>query len=128
MRVLILDDDPDPNDPQNPARVGRNRIPQFRRKLIGHNVEWVKTAAEAISMLANNPEGYWDAIFLDHDLGGVAYVKSGPGTGYEVAVWLERHPEKKPAQIFLHSLNTVGRDNMKAALPEAEHAPFFWKS
>ena len=115
------------HDPENPAKVGQTRIPAFRRKLIGHNVEWVTTATEAIALLAENPEGYWDVIFLDHDLGGQAYVKSGPGTGYEVAVWLERNPEKKPAQIFLHSLNKVGRDNMKAALPEAEHAPFAWK-
>ncbi len=127
LRILILDDDPNPDDPQNPAKVGQTRIPGFRRKFIGHNIKWVMTATEAIAELSDNPEGYWDVLCLDHDLGGVPYVKSGPGTGYEVAVWLERNPEKKPPQIFLHSLNRVGRDNMKAALPEAVHAPFAWK-
>jgi len=121
---LILDDDPDYDDPQNPAKAGKNRITAFRKKLIGNDITWVMTAADAIEALANND---WDVLFLDHDLGGEAYVKSGPGTGYEVAVWLERNPTRKPPQIFLHSLNTVGRDNMKGALLEAIHAPFAWK-
>jgi CheY-like chemotaxis protein len=124
MNILILDDDPNPEDP---SKCGENRIAAFRRKFISHSVEWVKTATEAIAMLAEKPDGYWDALFLDHDLGGESYVPSGPGTGYEVACWLEKHPEKKPGQIFLHSLNPVGRDNMKSALPEAQHAPWAWQ-
>ena len=124
MRILILDDDPNLDDPENPTKAGQNRIRAFKHKFIGHNIEWVRTAAEAINALASED---WDALFLDHDLGGETYVRSGPGTGYEVAVWLERNPSRKPPQIFLHSLNTVGRDNMKAALPEAQHAPFAWR-
>lgn len=124
MRILILDDDRDFDEPDNLEKAGRIRIPAFKRKFIGHNVVWVQTATEAIAALANED---WDALFLDHDLGGEAYVQSGPGTGYEVAVWLEQHPDRKPPQIFLHSLNPAGRDNMKAALPEAIHAPFAWK-
>ena len=116
LNILILDDDPN-----------KDRIPAFKKKFIGNNVVWVQTAPEAIELLDKAEPSYWDAIFLDHDLGGQAYVPSGPGTGYEVAKWLESHPDKKPKQIFLHSLNPVGRDNMKAALPEAEHAPWAWK-
>jgi|GEM_PF-1845432 len=124
LRILILDDDPHPDDPENPAKAGQFRIKQFNRKFIGNIVKWVMTAEEAIAELAEND---WDAVFLDHDLGGETYVESGPGTGYEVAVWLERNPDRQPAQIFIHSLNTSGRDRMKAALPKAVIAPFAWK-
>ena len=65
---------------------------------------------------------------MDHDLGGKIYVESGPGTGYEVACWLE-DPENKghvPDHIVLHSLNTVGRKKMNMALPQAVDCPGAW--
>lgn len=124
LRILILDDDPHPDDPDNFSKAGQFRIKAFKKKFIGHVVKWVRTAEQAIDELANND---WDVLFLDHDLGGEIYVDSGPGTGYEVAVWLEKNPDRQPPQIFLHSLNSVGRQNMQAALPNATQTPFAWK-
>lgn len=109
--VLILED--------NEARVK-----SFKRKFIGHNLTVTDDASEAIELLKTKS---WDYLFLDHDLGGQEMVSSGPGTGYEVAVFLEENPQYKPANIALHSLNPGGRKNMKSALPEATEAPFCWK-
>ena len=111
MNILVLEDD-------------NTRIMAFKRKFIGCTTTFVKTAKEAIKLLADK---YWDILFLDHDLGGEEMVESGPGTGYEVACWLEENPSKKPNRIYLHSLNPVGRQNMKDALPDAIEVPFAWK-
>ena len=113
MKILILDDD-------------QTRHKFFNRKLIGHSVTNVETAADAIKHLS---EDTFDAIFLDHDLGGEIFVNSfGPilNTGYAVAKWLSENPEKQPKQIFIHSLNPVGADNMKALLPDAALVPGCW--
>ena len=113
MNVLILEDDP-----------LNTRMPKFRRNLIGHTIYHAKTPRDAISFLRSKTI---DALFLDHDLGGTGQPEeSGPGTGYEVACWLEEHPQFKPNQIVLHSLNPTGRARMKQALPEAHDAPGAW--
>jgi len=100
------------------------RIKKFRRKLIGNNVVITKNPKEAIDLLRTEPI---DVLFLDHDLGGTGQPEpSGPGTGYEVAKWLEENPEFQPNQIIIHSLNPVGQKNMKAALPTARVIPAVW--
>lgn len=109
LRILILEDDPE-------------RWKHFRRCFIGHEVGVMATAVGAIAAL--KLESY-DALFLDHDLGEPNQA-SGPGTGYEVAKWLERHPERCPRVVVLHSLNKPGRDAMKAAIPHALDEPFVW--
>lgn len=109
--ILILEDDP-------------NRVKAFKQKFIGHHVKITDKAEEVIELLQSRS---WDYLFLDHDLGGEQMVSSGPGTGYEVAKFLEENPQYKPAQIALHSLNPGGRKNMKLALPEAIEAPFCWR-
>lgn len=111
MRILILEDD-------------ASRTKLFQRALIGHDVCFVMMAWEAIQRLQEM--GPWDALFLDHDLGGQAYVPSGPGTGYEVACWLEAHPERQPRRILVHSLNDPGRKKIVAALPGAVECPGVW--
>ncbi|MBE3085374.1 MAG: response regulator [Bacteroidetes bacterium] len=110
MHILILDDE-------------EIRLQTFRQKLIGHVVDCAKTTQETIKFLQ---EKEYSVLFLDHDLGGKQMVPSGPGTGYEVACWLEAHPERKPKTIYLHSFNEPGRTNMKRALPEAIMAPGAW--
>ena len=111
MNILILEDDP-------------ARMRKFKMNLIGHIIYHAKTPREAISFLRSKTI---DVLFLDHDLAGTGLPEpSGPGTGYEVAVWLEEHPEFKPKQIVLHSLNPSGRARMKQALPEAQDAPGAW--
>jgi CheY-like chemotaxis protein len=110
MKILVLDD-------------SKTRLQAFRRKLIGHEVVTVETTSEAISWLNST---VFDIVYLDHDLGGKQMVPSGPGTGYEVAKWLEKNPNKKPQNIFIHSFNAPGAQNMKNALPEAIIAPGIW--
>jgi len=112
MKILVLDDN-------------ETRLRLFRQKFIGHEILCVRTVKEAIKTLKK--EGF-DAVFLDHDLGGKENVASGPETGYEVAYWLSKHPEKKPPQIVIHSFNTVGSRNMHALIPEATIAPGCWIS
>jgi CheY-like chemotaxis protein len=110
MYILVLDDD-------------IKRLKQFKENLIGHVVECVMTAPETIQKLQ---ERTWQILFLDHDLGDKVMVPSGPGTGYEVAEWLERNPDRQPEMIFVHSFNTVGAANIKRALPKAIIAPGAW--
>jgi CheY-like chemotaxis protein len=112
MNVLVLDD-------------SLERLKMFRQNLIGHSVTTVETSKDAIMKLSQNDYEY---LFLDHDLGGKAFVKSGEGTGFEVAVWLSKHPERKPRQIVIHSFNPTGAQNMKSVLPEAQLAPGCWTS
>lgn len=110
-KILILDDD-------------QNRLNIFKRNLIGHILTTTSTAQAAIDQLnINNP---FDYVFLDHDLGGEGFVQSGPGTGYEVALWLSNHPEKKPEHIIIHSFNPIGSQKMSSVLPTAVVCPGVW--
>ena len=104
MKILILDDD-------------KNRLRIFQRNLIGAVVTCVEHASDCIRELET--EGPFDYLFLDHDLDGRTYVPSGPGTGYEVALWLKNNPDKKPSKIILHTCNDQGALRMLEELPEA---------
>jgi len=110
MNILILEDD-------------HERHKAFIKSLIGANVVIVETATDAIQELSKK---VWDYLFLDHDLGGEQMVASGPGTGYEVAVWLEQYPDKQPENIIIHSFNPTGALKMKQALPKAIIRPGCW--
>lgn len=112
MKILILEDDP-------------LRIEKFRKGLIGHTMFITDNTNLAIEHLKKEE---WDILFLDHDLGGQTFVQSGVGTGYEVATWLEEHPEYKPKTIYVHSLNPMGAQNMMRALdlPDKNYVPFAW--
>ena len=90
---------------------------------IGHLITCVTTVKEVIDHLQKDT---WDCVFLDHDLDGKTYVPSGPGTGYEVAMWLHEHPNNKPRTIIVHTLNERCWIFMKAALPEAIIRPGAW--
>lgn len=112
LQILILEDDP-------------QRTKLMLQKLADKGaVKVVQTAKEAIGWLEIKD---WNLLSLDHDLGGEEMVESGPGTGYEVACWLEEHPDRQPGVIWLHSLNPVGRYKMSEALPNAQEKPFWWK-
>lgn len=104
MNILILDD-------------SLTRLSTFRRKLIGAVVTCVERSKDCIKELEEN--GPFDYLFLDHDLDQKIYVPSGPGTGYEVALWLKNNPDKKPKKIILHTCNEIGIVKMKEELPEA---------
>jgi len=105
--AIWLDDERDPQ-----SNIGR------QKGATGNEV-WIKTSHEAINLLES---GNVISISLDHDLG------EGAGTGYDVAKWIEEqayHGNLPRLQWQLHSDNTVGIKNMKAALEQADK---FWAS
>lgn len=110
-KILILED-------------SKERILLFRRNFINAEIDYAKTAQEAIEFLKNNNNYF--AVFLDHDLGDQIYTASNENSGYGVATWLEQNPQHKPENIFVHSLNSSGRANIQRALPEAKSTPFAW--
>ena len=111
MKILVLDDNKD-------------RLKQFKQKLIGHVVECAETAREAIELLEKNEP--FDQIFLDHDLSGFEHQPSGKNTGYEVAEWISKHNHKRPFRIVIHSFNVQGAQNILTLLPEASYIPGVW--
>jgi CheY-like chemotaxis protein len=106
MKILILEDE-----------TYRQDI--FAKRLDGTDFTIVFTAEDCISLLEQQK---WDILFLDHDL-DIEQPIINPGTGYEVACWLESHPDYKPDSIVIHSLNPIGASKMLAALPGAILAP-----
>ncbi len=110
MKILVLDD-------------SKERLKTFQRKLIGHEAVMVETASEAIAQLNSDT---FQAVSLDHDLGGKHMVPSGKNTGYEVAQWLQMHPEKQPKSIVIHSFNPDGAKAMASYLPMAKIIPGLW--
>ena len=102
-KILFLDDD-------------KNRQQEFKNvfKVPGTVVDYVETAEEAIEALKNK---VYDVAFLDHDLGGKIFVKEVEGTGYEVALFIEKMPpERRPYQVIIHSHNPAGASRMYEAL------------
>ena len=80
----------------------------------------VYTADEAITLLR---AGGVTEISLDHDLGDDQKF----GTGYDVAVFIEEGAffgNVRPVRWSIHSANPVGRQNMQAAL---ENANRMWR-
>jgi CheY-like chemotaxis protein len=113
MKILILEDNPE-------------RHKAFRHNLVGAVLKIVTTVEECIHALKTD---MWDALFLDHDLGGEAFVDpSEKETGYHVAKWLEDNPDRKPSTIIIHSLNYSGAARMKMCLPDAVVSPGAWTS
>ena len=114
--VLFLDDDPIRWSSFEPA------IQIFGTKN-GFNIDviWVTSVNSAKDALSNR---LFDSVFLDHDLGGVPFVDSGPGTGYEVAEFILEELDYLPPQIIIHSLNPAGSQNMQRVLPTSRIIPF----
>lgn len=101
MNILILDDD-------------NERMEHFRDKLKGHDLYTTELSNVAIDLLKCTK---FDFAFLDHSLGGQAFAESGPGTGYEVATFLEENDEYVPDFIVIHSFDVgAGAESMFRAL------------
>ncbi|MFA7219142.1 MAG: cyclic-phosphate processing receiver domain-containing protein [Synergistaceae bacterium] len=115
IKIMVLEDD-------------KERIKVFRSNMEVEGVSLTFTDLVPACISALELCEY-DYLFLDHDLGGKTYVPSDgeEKTGWHVAKWLSENPNRKPANIFLHSLNEAGRKNMKSLLPEAVELPFAWK-
>jgi len=99
MKILFLDD-------------MKERHDYFQESCIDQDITHVWTSKEAIDKLKTDK---FDAIFLDHDLGGEVYQKSIRGTGCEVAEFIARNDVGTP-DIVLHSWNPEGVKNMKNIL------------
>ena len=108
MKVLILEDD-------------HNRIQTFQKKLKDYDLYFydsVEDAKEAFDML-----GPWEAIFIDHDLDDKVFVSSNEeNTGYQFAKYIA--DKELPDTIICHSMNPVGAQNIKAAIPSCQIVPF----
>jgi len=111
MNILFLDDCP------QRTKFFRSNCP---------SAHCVETAKEVIDILSKDET--IDALFLDHDLGGLTFVDSNrPDTGMEVVRWIiSNHPNIK--KIIVHSLNDEAAFEMITALKDAgyltERVPF----
>ena len=114
MNILILED-------------WQPRIDKFKERLMGHDVYFTDKPKEAIELLKVNN---YDLLCLDHDMGGV-FEAPGEGTGYEVALWIQQHPDRAPRKILLHTMNNVGASAMMLALGRADiratYIPLLWE-
>lgn len=121
MNILFLDDNPD-------------RTKRFMREFnpTTHAITCVETAAECINQLkqARLKGEHWDAVYLDHDLDGKAFVDSSDtNTGMEVVRWIVEH---KPIikQVLVHSHNEPAGKEMVLKLRDAgyrntHYTPFY---
>ena len=97
--ILILDDD---------DLRGRALTRIYSRKYAESFIVLVKTHQEAAGYLARMP---FDMVTLDHDLGT---EHTGLDTARYIAQMLQPPPE-----VFVHSSNPVGADNMVQVLQTA---------
>jgi CheY-like chemotaxis protein len=114
MKILILED-------------SSERIFQFKKKLLDHDVIFTDKPKEAIELLKIND---YDYLMLDHDMGD-KFEKPGEGTGYEVAKWIAGHPDRTPRHILIHTMNNIGAASMMRVLGDvnirASYIPLLWE-
>jgi len=102
MKILFLDDDP-------------IRIRQARICFAKDELSVAETAEQAIKLLEMHSP--FDAVSLDHDLGGNTYCPSDEVSGFAVAEYISKMPkEKMPKQVVVHSFNSGGTENMVTVL------------
>ena len=116
-KILIVEDDD-------------NRIMQFKIQfLVYKDVIITKSSAEAVGLVKDIK---FDVIFLDHDLGICpetgdktcrVFLKSGTGTGYEVAESIKDSINENTL-VIIHSWNPAGANNMMKVIPNNVYAPF----
>lgn len=100
-----------------------SRIEHFNKNFKNVNITFTKTSKECVELLIKNT---YDYLFLDHDLGDKVFCESDDNSGFMVAKWLSENIDRKPNNIYIHSLNPIGQRNMINVLPEAKPAPFIW--
>lgn len=104
QRILVLEDN-------------EYRIKWFRHHFANETITIMEAASDAIGCLQSNE---YDLIFLDHDLGGEAFVNEAhKNTGSEVARFLAASKANINASYVIHSLNSAGADYMFNALINA---------
>ena len=116
LRIFLLDDDSQRHD-------------WFAKRFKGDTLDVATDPARAIELLSENQ---YDAVFLDHDLLPEHYYAEefdDERTGYAVAHWLARNPERQSASsIVVHTRNADGAMRMVEMLRRvgrhAEYVPF----
>jgi CheY-like chemotaxis protein len=120
MRILVLDDS-----------LARHET--FKKRLAGHDLTHVTTAAEAIKALNEQPQ--YDQAYLDHSLGETeAALNPGKAphelpTGMHVVDHMKSLPtEKRPKLCIVHSMDYHPSHEMVLRLRdmgiEAQRQPF----
>jgi CheY-like chemotaxis protein len=95
-KIFILEDDP-------------NRVKWFKENLVSDDLHITEFAEEAMEWLRSTK---FDAVFLDHDLGGDQMVSSNVwNTGSTVAQMIHE-TENKDLTVIIHSYNPSGADIM----------------
>ena len=116
IRVFLLDDD-----------VRRHKW--FRTRFKGDALDIADNVEKAQKLLA---AGYYDAIFLDHDLHPEHYHAESADderTGYAVALWLSANPDiQRASTILVHTRNADGAmrmvERLRSGGRSAEYVPF----
>lgn len=72
---------------------------------------WLRTVEDVINTIENNPMSEIEIISLDHDAGDYAVYG---GDYIKILDWLEETKRNYP--IHLHTMNPVGRINMRAII------------
>lgn len=87
--------------------------PPWLHGCIGY--EWVKTAEDAITLLATGKVTKAD---LDHDLSEKATLGDwdGEATGFEVVCWMRDNNMWPVDGVHVHSVNEKGRERMQALI------------
>lgn len=90
-------------------------------------IEIFHAASEKNAELLWKEHQPFDAYFLDHDLGGEVMVdSSNPNTGYGFSLFLvDNGINGLKEQIFIHSLNPVGAENMQGLFLKAKRVRMF---
>jgi CheY-like chemotaxis protein len=96
MRILLIDD----------LRDLRILAPRY----IGDASYEGRTARNYNDGIRALHDGPWDLLLLDHDLGD--YENGVERTGYDIACYIEEHPELLPAKTIVVSSNPVGRQKI----------------
>lgn len=90
-----------------------------------NNVTWVKTAPQAIQQLSI---GYWDYVYLDHDLEDSIYAAFGHhGDGMDVVNWVKKNKPKHLSKtvFFVHSMNNNHGPEMVGKLRDSGYKAYY---
>jgi len=93
------------------------RINIFERYLGKDNIDYALNATDAIEKLRSNS---YDCIFLDHDLGGGAYLRGEDGDGIDVVKVMVEEGLQLNTSVIIHSMNFGGAQNMYNELRKDE--------
>ena len=97
--IFVLEDDP-------------YRIDWFKQNW--PDVLYTDNPLTGLDLIRDHPD--LEMIFLDHDLGGAAYVRGEFGDGIDFAKAMAAEKLHVDTPVFIHSLNMPGAENIENAL------------